>query len=64
MNYLDWSKLLQDSCPSCGFAMNEEETRWICTNHRGQPFIIPKDKFIKIKRDMQQEEESVIPDFL
>ncbi len=57
MKYLDWTKLLQDSCPSCGFAMNEGDDKWICTNHKGKPFVISKEKFNKIVMDLDIEEE-------
>lgn len=58
MKYLDWTKLLQDSCPSCGFAMNEQDDKWVCTNHEGKAFTIPRDKFKKIVSDLNAEEET------
>ena len=61
--YLDWNNILNDSCPSCGYFMAEEENRYICKNHRGDPFVIPKKRFIEIKRALQAKQDFAFPDF-
>lgn len=60
---LNWENLKNDSCPACGYFMEETSKGWECKNHKGQSFFIPKEKFISIKRDLQEKEDFAFPQF-
>lgn len=59
---LDWDNLKNDSCPACGFFLEETEKGYECKQHK-QSFFIPKEKFIKIKRDLQEKDDFAFPRF-
>jgi hypothetical protein len=60
---LNWENLKEDGCPACGYAMEQEKTKWVCKNHKGNPFIIPYEKVIEIKRSLQEKEDFAFPQF-
>lgn len=63
MNYLDWNRILEEQCPSCGYQMKEEGNSWICDNHKGKPFTIPTQRFLEIQRDLKAKQDFSFPDF-
>lgn len=60
MNTLDWDQLKEDRCPSCGMAMEITDKEYKCTNHRGNPFVIPLKRAIEIKRDLSAQEDCTL----
>lgn len=60
---LNWENLKEDGCPACGIAMEITDKLYRCTNHRGQPFVIPLLRAIEIKRGLQEKEDFAFPQF-
>ena len=54
--YLDWDKIKQDCCPSCGWKMEEEPLNFVCKRHE-EPFKIGRTKYQELKRRLQDEEQ-------
>jgi hypothetical protein len=52
---LDWDKLKEDCCPSCGWVLSETSKGMECNRHK-QPFFIPLEKYRKIKNDLEEQD--------
>jgi len=56
MKNLNWESLLEQQCPMCGFALEEKDKEYICTQHK-EPYRISKTRFTEVRRSLQEKED-------